>query len=93
MTIEQVERQKLTEQEVEEKDELMAEGFGEWKRRDLLVRSKQAFSYCCRSTAGRLACCSGYLTLLVRVSVVVRLAELRGWLCGAWLAQHFRDRC
>eukprot|EP01046_Picozoa_sp_COSAG06_P045258 COSAG06_NODE_6231_length_3027_cov_1.105838_1_plen_46_part_00 len=45
MTIEQVERQKLTEQEVEEKDELMAEGFGEWKRRDLLVRSKQVFSY------------------------------------------------
>ena len=45
VTIEQVERQKLTEQEVEEKDELMAEGFGEWKRRDLLVRSKQVFSY------------------------------------------------
>lgn len=37
MTIEQVERQKLTEEEIEERDELLAQGFGDWKRRDLLV--------------------------------------------------------
>ena len=37
VTIEQVERQKLTEEEVEEKEQLLAEGFGDWKRRDLLV--------------------------------------------------------
>ena len=37
VTIEQVERQKLTEDEIEERDQLLAQGFGDWKRRDLLV--------------------------------------------------------
>eukprot|EP01043_Picozoa_sp_COSAG02_P012160 COSAG02_NODE_464_length_21824_cov_80.221082_5_plen_262_part_00 len=39
MTIEQVERQKLTEEETEERDQLLSQGFGDWKRRDLLVRT------------------------------------------------------
>eukprot|EP01043_Picozoa_sp_COSAG02_P097054 COSAG02_NODE_33299_length_502_cov_0.952854_1_plen_76_part_10 len=37
VTIEQVERQKLTEEEIEERDQLLSQGFGDWKRRDLLV--------------------------------------------------------
>ena len=35
-TTEVVERQKLTEEEAEEKEQLLKDGFGEWSRRDML---------------------------------------------------------
>ena len=47
VTIEQVEREKLTEEEEELKEQLLAEGFGEWGRRDLLnfVRGCAEYGY------------------------------------------------
>lgn len=79
VTIEQVERQQLTEEEIEERDQLLSEGFGDWKRRDLLVRtpigdppsaSKSAHT----GLSGRLDCSNldvGWCTLSPKVCICI----------------------